>query len=343
MAASPVDRFTSEHPSLDSFWRAVVLFGRNVASYKLALAHALLEVGAEGKDLVSLDELAMPYARRLCDHLTDHDKQGTFGSSRFVDACRAFNRGELDEQSLRDQTVALGFNYVIEAFHVVGDGEITERFFVDERRINSGIRLTDNVHQLAADTRADDLAAEVDARWRLVETAWALNLPRQLLTVTYDQAGQRLLSARRRTPITGARQALNGYQKGACFYCFEPLSLTTASGNTCHIDHVFAWSTGATIVGAPIDGVWNLVLACPTCNSWDEKSARPPHARYVERLHRRNEFLIASHHPLRPTLIAQTGTSQEERQRTLQHAYQTVTVGGVIRPWLAPTELSSTF
>ncbi len=76
MAASPVDRFTSEHPSLDSFWRAVVLFGRNVASYKLALAHALLEVGAEGKDLVSLDELAMPYARRLCEHLTDHDKQG---------------------------------------------------------------------------------------------------------------------------------------------------------------------------------------------------------------------------------------------------------------------------
>ena len=56
---------------------------------------------------------------------------------------------------------------------------------------------------------------------------------------------------------------------------------------------------------------------------------------YVERLHLRNEFLIASHHPLQPTLIAQTGTSAHERTAMLQRALNEVTVGGppgVARP-----------
>jgi hypothetical protein len=33
-----VARFAYEVPSLDSYWRAVVLFGQNVQSYKFALA-----------------------------------------------------------------------------------------------------------------------------------------------------------------------------------------------------------------------------------------------------------------------------------------------------------------
>ena len=40
-----VARFTYEVPSLDSDWRSIVLFGQNVASYKFALAGALLEIG----------------------------------------------------------------------------------------------------------------------------------------------------------------------------------------------------------------------------------------------------------------------------------------------------------
>jgi hypothetical protein len=36
--------FLAASPTLDSNWRAVVLFGRNVASYKFALAKTLLEM-----------------------------------------------------------------------------------------------------------------------------------------------------------------------------------------------------------------------------------------------------------------------------------------------------------
>ena len=65
--------------------------------------------------------------------------------------------------------------------------------------------------------------------------------------------------------------------------------------------------------------------------------------RYIERLHRRNEFLIASQHPLRPTLIAQTGASPADRALTLRRAHGEATAGGVRTAWLAPEELTPTF
>jgi hypothetical protein len=49
--------------------------------------------------------------------------------------------------------------------------------------------------------------------------------------------------------------------------------------------------------------------------------ARLPELRQLERLHRRNEFLIESHHPLRETLILQTGGSEPARRAFLQRAY----------------------
>ena len=296
-----------------------------------------------GPETVGLEELALPFASRVADHLRTHDKQGTFERSRFLDACRAFNRGELDEDGLRTKTAQLGFVNVIDAFHVVDRSEVAERFFIDERRAGRGIRLTDQLRSLVHDEQAGNLGEELEARWRLVETAWELNLPRHLLKVEYEPVNHELVVPRRRTAITGARGALNGYQKGHCFYCFAPVSIVGGAASTCHVDHVFPWSAGSELGGAPIDGVWNLVLACPRCNGWHEKSDRPPAVRYVERLHRRNEFLISSYHPLRPTLIAQTGQTEPERAATLRRAFDEVSVGGARQPWTAPDELKPVF
>jgi hypothetical protein len=116
--------------------------------------------------------------------------------------------------------------------------------------------------------------------------------------------------------------------EGHCFYCYAPIDIASGSATTCQVDHVFAWSTGSLIAGAPVDGVWNLVLACARCNTWHEKSHRPPHQRYVERLNTRNEYLISSYHPLRPTLIAQTGATRSDRSATLKRAFDQVSVEG---------------
>ncbi|WP_137145091.1 HNH endonuclease domain-containing protein [Mycolicibacterium sp. CR10] len=337
-----VARFAYELPSLDSYWRAIVLFGQNVASYKFALAGALLEIGADA-EIVTLDMLALPFATRVAEHLRTHDKQGTFQKSQFLDACRAFNTGELGDDGLRAKTVRLGFQNVIDAFHVVDQAEVPERSFIDERKNQKGIRITDHLRELLADGHGPNLREEAEARWRLVETAWELNLPRHLLTVEFEPDTATLLVPRRRTNITGARAALNGYQKGHCFYCYTAINIAGSSATTCHVDHVFPWSAGPLVGGAPVDGVWNLVLACARCNGWHEKSDRPPHQRYVERLNIRNDYLISSHHPLRPTLIEQTGQSPSDRSMTLKRALDQVSVRGARAQWVAPEELEAGF
>lgn len=337
-----VARFTEEIPSTDSYWRAIILFGRNVASYKFALGGALLEVGG-GSELVTLEALALPFATRVARHIRTNDKQGTFQQSRFLDACRSFNRGELDENGLRSKTLQLGFSNVIDAFHVVDKTDIPQRFFVDERKSHSGVRLTDNLRALVDSPDAPGLGEEIESRWRLVETAWALNLPRHLLTVEFEPSDTTIVVPRRRTTITGARGALNGYQKGRCFYCFAPISIVSGAVDTCDVDHVFAWSIGDRVGGVLTDGVWNLVLACRRCNNWHEKGDRPPALRYVDRLHRRNEFLISSHHPLRPTLLAQTGATALERAAALRRAFDEVAVSGAREAWCAPDEAPPAF
>jgi hypothetical protein len=136
--------FYQADPTLENYWRGVILFGRNVASYKFALASALYEVDKTGSDLITLDQLAVPFSRYLCEHLKHAPKQITSRSNQFLETCLKFNRGEITHAQLIEATVRLGFNNVIDAFHYVNQGEIDKRFFIDERKTNNGIRLTDN-------------------------------------------------------------------------------------------------------------------------------------------------------------------------------------------------------
>lgn len=45
----------------------------------------------------------------------------------------------------------------------------------------------------------------------------------------YEPETATLLVPRRRTNITGARAALNGYQKGHCFYCYTTIDIASSS------------------------------------------------------------------------------------------------------------------
>ena len=155
--------FTETTPSLEDFWRSIILLGRNVASYKFALRKSLLELAHQDQEEVPLDELAVPFARHLCEHLKLSDQQGTSAQSRFPDACRAFNRGELTETQLIEQTARLGFNNVIDVFHVVNQGEVPVRFFVDERR--QAARASGSPTNYAGSARTSSTAT-FRPRWR---------------------------------------------------------------------------------------------------------------------------------------------------------------------------------
>ena len=51
--------FINVEPTLENYWRAIILFGKNTASYKFALAKSLIDVSLErDSDLISLEDLA---------------------------------------------------------------------------------------------------------------------------------------------------------------------------------------------------------------------------------------------------------------------------------------------
>jgi len=308
--------FLDHQRTLPNYWRAVILFGQNVASYKFALAKSLIELSASGKTAITLDDLADPFSRHVVDHLARAPKQATWASSRFLDACRKFAPGS-DE--LIAATVKLGFNNVVDAFHVVNRADIPVRFFMDERNSGGGIRFTDELFRLREAVQFGNLPHEVEARWRLVETAWQLDMSRRALAVDVDGGGLVINRGGRRTTLTGCRDALNGYQKGKCFYCFSDIQIPRSD-----VDHFLPHALKQVDSAISVDGVWNLVLACRDCNRGvDGKSSRVPARRLLERLDARNEFLIRSHHPLRETLLGQTGQSRAERVRFLNSIYET--------------------
>ncbi len=96
--------FRDATPAPAGDWRHIVRFGRNVASYKFALGRALLNLAAQQQTFVRLEDLSVLYAASICEHLLAEDRQSTSARSRFLDACRSHNRGELDAAQLGEVT-----------------------------------------------------------------------------------------------------------------------------------------------------------------------------------------------------------------------------------------------
>ena len=320
------DLFISTTPTVEDCWRGVILFGRNTASYKFALATALLALKPKSGELVKMEDLAPAFAQSIADHLQVAPKQITTTNGKFIQACLDFNQTK-DRTRLVDAAVNHGFVNVIDAFHIVGSSQVHHPFFVDERKAHRGIRMTDEFGRMAAGMQIANLGEEVAARWRLVETAWNLGVSSNLLAVQHDNELGELFAldgALRRRSVTSSRSALSGYQKGRCFYCHTDLQLIGAGMNT-DVDHFFPHRLKKANLGVNLDGVWNLVLSCPACNRGPKgKFDRIPSMTMLERLNQRNECLIGSQHPLRETLMRQTGMQPAQRAGFLYDFYRAV-------------------
>ena len=317
--------FIPRDPTVEDCWRGIILYGDNSATYKFALAESLLQLNPQAGQLVKMEDLAPVYGRAIASHISHSPKQGT-RPGEFQESIKRFN-SDGDVDALVKATLKGGFTNVIKAFHNVNSSEVFHKFFIDERSSNKGLRITDEFSKLAECTQIRNITQEVDSRWRLVETAWNIGVSANHLVVQHNhQLGEIFTfdSSNRRKGVTSTRGALNGYQKGHCFYCDAELSLLGQDLNT-DVDHFFPHKLKKSYPQINLDGVWNLVLACSDCNrGTNGKSDRIPAIELLFQLHKRNEYLIESDHPLKETLINQTGKTEIQRRDFLNSFFQKV-------------------
>ena len=316
--------FVKVNPTLGDYWRSIILFGRNTASYKFALANSLLYFADKNVDTVNIDDVALKFSGFICEHLKVNDKQAISTSNSFLDQCRKFNNQTIEADELVHSTKSQGFRYVFDAFHNIPGGDLPVNFYSKSTDKSSDIIIHDELFKLLKIFDYEDLRNENEARWSLVETAWKLNLKNNLVTLNYDPETELIMEPDkyRRQSVTSARDALNGYQKGYCFYCFNPISTITNNPNVADVDHFFPHLLARYTPSINFDGIWNLVLSCQGCNRGKQgKFEKLPTISLLERLHTRNSFLIESHHPLRETLISQTGKNETKRISFLQKVY----------------------
>lgn len=339
--------FQINDPSTESQWRSLILFGKNSATYKFAFAKALMDLIDAQTTSISLSDLSVPFATHIVEHLKINDKQGNSQSSKYLNSCRSFIRNEISPDQLYRDTERLGFVNVIDAFQNVNGGIIPNLFyeknFVDGKK---EIVITDNLLKLRDTFQYQNLGQEVEARWKLVETAWNLQVSRNLLNVQYNEDNSLLFvqeNIMRRVNITSVRDALNGYQKGKCFYSFKDISISRNDLNEiCAVDHFLPHihKIHHNDEGANINGVWNLVLADNKVNN--DKRAKIPERKFLERLFNRNEFYIESKHPLAETIINQAGATRQQRINFLQKQYNLAS-DLAIQKWQPKVELPGNF
>jgi 5-methylcytosine-specific restriction endonuclease McrA len=149
------------------------------------------------------------------------------------------------------------------------------------------------------------LAAELSARWNIVESSFAAGIGRSLMEegVAVDWENLKITDTRRRRrSVTGITDATLGFQHGRCLICHEVLAVHDVTA----VDHVFPFSLMHRLggvgswYGPDLDALWNLAPAHAACNA--AKSDRLPTQAELARLAARNEAIMNSPHPLRRTL-----------------------------------------
>lgn len=288
------------------YWRAIVLYGNNVATYKIALAACLIEFAEAGATHVSMDELAVAFFHRYRERLTNGQPQLSNPARKTVleRTVEAYHAGTLTESAAIEQVARQGFNDVVPHFHTVNGAPISMSFY---EATPNGLVLMDSLLALFGEDARRDLHAEVASRWDLLEAAFAMHLPVDVLGT--DEHRLYRTNGYEQVDITGTQPVLNGYQNGYCFYCGEALDLEAM-----HVDHVILRTF------LHHDEIWNLVLAHDACNL--AKRALLPARPYLAKLYERNEYYIASNHPIKRHLIQQMGESPSKRQAFLERTYR---------------------
>ena len=291
------------------FWKAIILYGLNQATYKIALGKTLLQLSQNGEDKVEWEVLSKYFLDNYIKRLSEKSmpQQATSGRLTVMERIIInFNSKIISYDQAVQQVAENAFNDVIPRFQTIGTNKeiVFEKFYHFDH--GKKLYLHDSIFLLNA-TYRNELDAELDARWSLLEGAFMIG--HKNWTMANDIREIYLLSGYGRTNITPNIPFLMGYQGNVCFYCGEVLS-----PGKVHVDHVLPRQV------VMHDEIWNLVLSHDLCNLHKDDALIGKH--YMDKLIARNENIMGSNHPWKKKISQALGITQIERARTSWYHYE---------------------
>lgn len=152
-------------------WNQIVERDRITATYKFALAKALIYLGDGRRRSVGFDELAYYYSRELCSHIKRYKRQSTFKTSKFIRSCKEYNAGKGSIEELKGITISSGLNSILETFHNLDEGKSSIEFFkVDFSRKH--ILITSEMVIMVMKFGKEELLNHIEEKWNEVEKGW---------------------------------------------------------------------------------------------------------------------------------------------------------------------------
>ena len=320
-----IKQFLKDKCSAFNTFRTLVLFGMNTATYKFAFCHALLK--QKPQNSIRYDDLRDDFVKEFVDHFEHNPHQFQRGTTKFTQEIASYIKSEqkgTDWTRLIDVAEKSIYNNVFDAFQNVGRGVIDKPYQLFEHdRKNRKLILTDNTNLiLENDLVIKEISLENQSRWNVVEEAWRAGVSPNLLEYNDQDKTFDSISSFKRVGLRSAINILIPYQKGRCFYCSRPLNrfANLQEDSFPDVDHFLPFSllTDDVLQGANRNGVWNLVIACKSCNRGEGgKFNSLPHESYFKKLLYRNELFAEEHnHSLKNSILISLGITKKAYVKT---------------------------
>ena len=313
-----VSEFLHEDSDSINTLRTLVLFGRNVSTYKFALCHTLMNLSSRSE--LSYEDIKDPFMRIIVDHYKKNPNQFNAGENKLTAQIALYIKDSCSWDELLTVAEKSIFNNVFDAFQNVGKGTIDDNYRLFEHdKTSKKLILTDNLNLVLEDEKVKNyIINENEARWQIVEEAWACKLSPNLLVYNNEDKIFISNSKIRRVNLRSAVDVLLPYQKGKCFYCNRKINsfALTHEDDFPDVDHFLPFSLVQKNkdIALSSDGVWNLVIACKSCNRGaNGKFDAPPVKKFYEKLKKRNILYVEEHrHSLKNSILHSLGTTSKE-------------------------------
>lgn len=211
----------------EDFFKGIILFGLNNATYKMGLAQTLLKASRNKQNVIYWGDLAESYFDSYLTRLKTNPMPQQGNPNRLTKMERIvkeFQLGLTNRNEAIQKVADTAFEDVVPRFQTIGtDKRIVADYFY-EIDPNNKLVLKDTLLNFEED-QIDTLDSEIYLKDGYARKALTNNIP-----------------------------FLSGYQGNTCFYCGEPM------GSDIHVDHVLPQQV------VSHDEIWNLVLAHKDCN-----------------------------------------------------------------------------